>query len=111
MSGHFDIWLLKYQKKGFSSKFRYLEKLSYFHIYVKIQRKISSIAQKAVKGQIFWLYFENKSLKLNLRRKSLKLFFSELGNIFSEIFTIIWAFTAFLAINSKEIRSKIKSIP
>ena len=44
---------------------------------------------------IFWLYFEKKSMKLNLRRKSLKLFFSELGNIFSKMFTIIWAFTAF----------------
>ena len=32
----------------------------------------------------------------------MKLFFSELGNMFSKIFTIIWAFAAFWAINSKE---------
>ena len=44
--------------------------------------------------EISWLYFEGKSLKLNLIRKSMKLLFSELGNIFSKIFTIIWAFTA-----------------
>ena len=30
--GHFDIWLLKYQKKCFSSKLMYVEKLSDFHI-------------------------------------------------------------------------------
>ena len=42
-----------------------------------------------------WLYFEKKSMKLNLTRKSMKLFFSELGKNISKIFTIIWAFTAF----------------
>ena len=31
-SGHFDIWLLKYPKKLFSSKLRYVKKLSDFHI-------------------------------------------------------------------------------
>ena len=50
----------------------------------------------------FWLYFENKSMKSNLIRKSMKLYFSELGNIFSTIFTIIWAFTALWVINSNE---------
>ena len=53
-----------------------------------------------------WLYFEKKSMKLNLTRKSMKLFFSELGKHISNIFTIIWAFTAFWAINSKEMRAK-----
>ena len=33
-------------------------------------------------------------MKLNKIRKSMKLFLSELGNIFSKMFTIIWAFTA-----------------
>ena len=55
--------------------------------------------------------FSKKSMKWNLIRKSMKLFFPELGNIFFKICTIIWAFTAFWAINSKEMRTKIKSIP
>ena len=37
---HFDIWLLKYPKKHFSSKLRYLEKMSDFQILVKIKKKI-----------------------------------------------------------------------
>ena len=50
---------------------------------------------------------EKKSMKWNLIRKSMKLFFPELGNIFFKICTIIWAFTAFWTINSKEMRAKI----
>ena len=37
----------------------------------------------------------------------MKLFFPELGNIFLKICNIIWAFTAFLTINSKELGAKI----
>ena len=37
----------------------------------------------------------------------MKLFVPELGNIFFKICTIIWAFTAFLTINSKELGAKI----
>ena len=36
----------------------------------------------------------------------MKLFFSELGKNISKICTIIWAFTAFWAINRKEMRAK-----
>ena len=51
--------------------------------------------------------FAKKSMKWNLIRKSMKLFFPELGNIFFKICTIIWAFTAFWTINSKELGAKI----
>ena len=51
--------------------------------------------------------FAKKSMKWNLIRKSMKLFFPELGNIFYKICTIIWAFTAFWTINSKELGAKI----
>ena len=54
-----------------------------------------------------YVFFEKKSTKLNLTRISMKLFFSELGKNIFKIFTIIWAFTAFWAINNKEMRAKI----
>ena len=37
---------------------------------------------------------ERKSIKLHLIRKSMNLYFSELGKLITKIFAIIWAFTA-----------------
>ena len=138
------------------SKLRYVEKLSYFHIKLKIHRKIYgidficalisliSIAQKAVKAQIlvkilekmlpssdknnfikflvkflFIAFFQNitKILEESLwneiwSENLLNSIFFNLGDIFPKIFSIIWAFTAFWAIDRKKIggKNKIDSI-
>ena len=57
----------------------------------------------------FWLYFERKSMKLNLIRKSMKLSFSELGKQMSKILSIILAFTALWEMNSKKMTKFWKS--
>ena len=45
--------------------------------------------------QKFWLYIEKKIYEMKFDKEIYEIIFSDLGNIFSKIFTIIWAFTAF----------------